>query len=88
MKVKELHKTVNVAWSPQSQYPILMAAGTAAQQLDASFSTNASLDLYLLNLKQPGYEMQLSNSVMSDQRSVIFVILVQINSYFFIHKHS
>ena len=68
MKVKELHKTVNVAWSPQAQHPILLAAGTAAQQLDASFSTNASLDLYSLNLQQPGYDMQLSTSVPSDQR--------------------
>ncbi|KAJ8680760.1 hypothetical protein QAD02_016547 [Eretmocerus hayati] len=68
MKIKELHKTVNVAWSPPGQYPILLAAGTAAQQLDASFSTNASLDLYSLNLQQPGYDMQLSASVPSDQR--------------------
>ncbi|XP_058800032.1 protein transport protein Sec31A isoform X2 [Phymastichus coffea] len=68
MKVKELHKTVNVAWSPPSQYPILLAAGTAAQQLDASFDTNASLDLYSLNLQQPGYDMELRTSVPSDQR--------------------
>ncbi|XP_031779577.1 protein transport protein Sec31A isoform X3 [Nasonia vitripennis] len=68
MKVKELHKTVNVAWSPLAQYPILLAAGTAAQQLDASFDTNASLDLYSLNLQQPGYDMQLNVSVPSDQR--------------------
>lgn len=68
MKIKELHKTVNVAWSPSAQYPILLAAGTAAQQLDASFSTNASLDLYSLNLQQPGYDMQLNVSVPSEQR--------------------
>ncbi|XP_014223575.1 protein transport protein Sec31A [Trichogramma pretiosum] len=68
MKVKELHKNVNVAWSPQAHYPLLLAAGTAAQQLDASFSTSASLDLYSLNLQQPGYDMQLSASVPSDER--------------------
>ncbi|XP_050459299.1 protein transport protein Sec31A isoform X1 [Cataglyphis hispanica] len=68
MKVKELLKTVNVAWSPPAQHPIMLAAGTAAQQLDASFSTSASLDLYSLNLQQPGYEMELRASVPSDHR--------------------
>lgn len=68
MKVKELLKTVNVAWSPQAQHPILLAAGTAAQQLDASFNTSASLDLYALNLQQPGYEMEHKVSVPSDHR--------------------
>ncbi|XP_011874105.1 PREDICTED: protein transport protein Sec31A isoform X2 [Vollenhovia emeryi] len=68
MKVKELLKTVNVAWSPPAQHPIMLAAGTAAQQLDASFSTSASLDLYSLNLQQPGYEMELQTSVPSDHR--------------------
>lgn len=68
MKVKELLKNVNVAWSPQAQHPILLAAGTAAQQLDASFNTSASLDLYALNLQQPGYEMEHKVSVPSDHR--------------------
>lgn len=68
MKVKELLRTVNVAWSPPAQHPILLAAGTAAQQLDASFSTSASLDLYALGLQEPGYEMELKASVSSDNR--------------------
>ncbi|XP_033185033.2 COPII coat complex component secretory 31 [Bombus vancouverensis nearcticus] len=68
MKIKELLKTVNVAWSPPAQHPILLAAGTAAQQLDASFNTSASLDLYSLNLQQPGYDLELKISVASDHR--------------------
>ncbi|XP_046610174.1 protein transport protein Sec31A [Neodiprion virginianus] len=68
MKVKELLRTVNVAWSPPAQHPILLAAGTAAQQLDASFSTSASLDLYALNLQEPGYDMDLKASISSDHR--------------------
>ncbi|XP_017767013.1 PREDICTED: protein transport protein Sec31A isoform X1 [Eufriesea mexicana] len=68
MKIKELLKTVNVAWSPPAQHPILLAAGTAAQQLDASFNTSASLDLYSLNLQQPGYDLGLKTSVASDHR--------------------
>ena len=37
MKVKEVKRTANIAWSPAAQYPIYLAAGTAAQQLDATF---------------------------------------------------
>ena len=37
MKIKEIDRTANVAWSPASQHPIYLAAGTAAQQLDATF---------------------------------------------------
>lgn len=37
MKVKEIERTANVAWSPASQYPVYLVAGTAAQQLDATF---------------------------------------------------
>ncbi|KAK3915327.1 Protein transport protein Sec31A [Frankliniella fusca] len=68
MKVKELDKTVNVAWSPAAQHPIVLAAGTAAQQLDASFSTSSTLELHGLNLGEPGLEMQLLASAPSDQR--------------------
>ncbi|CRL00243.1 CLUMA_CG013516, isoform A [Clunio marinus] len=61
MKIKELQKAVNVAWSPQRQIPILLAAGTAAQQvLDTSLnSSNPSLELYSLNLSEPGYDLDL-----------------------------
>ena len=37
MKVKDVNRTANIAWSPAPQYPIYLAAGTAAQQLDATF---------------------------------------------------
>jgi protein transport protein SEC31 len=37
MKVKEIGRTANIAWSPQQQHPVYMVAGTAAQQLDATF---------------------------------------------------
>ncbi|KAK7872942.1 hypothetical protein R5R35_004256 [Gryllus longicercus] len=68
MKVKEIDRTVNVAWSPATQYPILLAAGTAAQQLDSSFSTSAALELYSLNLGEPGLDMDLRVSAPSDYR--------------------
>jgi protein transport protein SEC31 len=68
MKVKELDKTVNLAWSPAGQATIMLAAGTAAQQLDASFSTSASLDIYGLNLEEPGLDMELKSSIQSQNR--------------------
>lgn len=37
MKIKEINRTANLAWSPKQQYPIYLVAGTAAQQLDATF---------------------------------------------------
>jgi protein transport protein SEC31 len=61
MKIKELQKPVNVAWSPINQSPIYLAAGSAAQQLlDTSFaSSNPALELYSLNLSDPGYDLEL-----------------------------
>ena len=35
------------------QVPIYLAAGTAAQQLDASFSTNSNLEVSLLSYSSP-----------------------------------
>lgn len=68
MKVKDLERTANIAWSPSNQHPIYLAAGTAAQQLDASFNTNASLEIYSLNLMDPSMDMELQVSTPADQR--------------------
>ncbi|XP_065074343.1 protein transport protein Sec31A [Ochlerotatus camptorhynchus] len=68
MKIKELQKTVNVAWSPVQQTPIMLAAGTAAQQLDSSFSTSAALELYSINLSDPSYDLELVGSQTSSHR--------------------
>ncbi len=45
MKVKELEVTANVAWSPAALEQVHLAAGTAAQQLDATFSTSSALEV-------------------------------------------
>ena len=37
VRVKEIDRTANVAWSPENKFPIYIATGTAAQQLDATF---------------------------------------------------
>ncbi|XP_058828807.1 protein transport protein Sec31A isoform X2 [Topomyia yanbarensis] len=68
MKLKELQKMVNVAWSPVQQDPIMVAAGSAAQQLDASFSTSAALELYSINLSDASYDLQLVGSQATSHR--------------------
>lgn len=60
MKIKELPRTVNVAWSPAKQHPIYLAAGTAAQQLDTNFNSSATIELYNVNLSDPSYDMSLA----------------------------
>jgi protein transport protein SEC31 len=50
MSLKEVKRTAAVAWSPAQQAPPLLATGTLAGALDASFSTKADLEIHELNL--------------------------------------
>lgn len=68
MRVKEIDRTANVAWSPENKFPIYIATGTAAQQLDATFSTSSSIELYSLGLDEATLDMPLVASVNSDVR--------------------
>ena len=68
MKVKEVDVTANIAWSPCTVSPIYVAAGTAAQQLDATFSTNSALEIYDLNLAEDGLCMKKVVSIPTENR--------------------
>lgn len=68
MKIKDLERTANIAWSPANQNSIYLASGTAAQQLDASFNTNAVLEIYTLNLADLSLDLELKSSSSSDGR--------------------
>lgn len=68
MKVKEIERTANVAWSPAVHHPILMATATAAQQLDATFNTAATLEIFDLNLEEPGHKMMLKGCIPLEYR--------------------
>ena len=68
MKVKEMDVSANMAWSPGPAVPIMLAAGTAAQQLDKTFSTSASIDIYELNLGESGYDMPRISSTKVEHR--------------------
>ncbi|XP_066488663.1 protein transport protein Sec31A isoform X2 [Tiliqua scincoides] len=58
MKLKEIDRTAIQAWSPAHHHPIYLATGTSAQQLDATFSTNASLEIFELDLTDPSLDMK------------------------------
>ncbi|KAF9644242.1 hypothetical protein BDM02DRAFT_1054166 [Thelephora ganbajun] len=48
MKLKEIHRTSTFAWSPYSSLPLL-ATGTVAGALDASFSNDSQLEIWAPN---------------------------------------
>uniref|UniRef100_A0A1A8IAS7 Protein transport protein Sec31A n=1 Tax=Nothobranchius kuhntae TaxID=321403 RepID=A0A1A8IAS7_NOTKU len=68
MKLKEISRTAIQSWSPAQHHPIYLATGTSAQQLDASFSTNASLEFFELDLSEPSLDMKSCGSFSSPHR--------------------
>ncbi|XP_029025368.1 protein transport protein Sec31A isoform X2 [Betta splendens] len=68
MKLKEINRTAIQSWSPAQHHPIYLATGTSAQQLDASFSTNASLEFFELDLGDSSLDMKSCGSFASTHR--------------------
>ena len=68
MKVKEIDRIASVAWSPKELEKVYLAAGTAAGQLDSSFSTNAVLELYEWSVNEPGLDIPVKVSYTSEHR--------------------
>ncbi|XP_027508577.1 protein transport protein Sec31A isoform X9 [Corapipo altera] len=68
MKLKEVDRTAMQAWSPAQQHPIYLATGTSAQQLDATFSTSASLEIFELDLSDPSLDMKTCATFSSSHR--------------------
>ncbi|XP_061848129.1 protein transport protein Sec31A isoform X4 [Colius striatus] len=68
MKLKEIDRTAMQAWSPAQYHPIYLATGTSAQQLDATFSTNASLEIFELDLADPSLDMKSCATFSSSHR--------------------
>ncbi|KAM8912075.1 protein transport protein Sec31B isoform 1-T1 [Lycaon pictus] len=58
MKLKELERPAVQAWSPASQYPVYLATGTSAQQLDASFSTSGTLEIFEVDFRDPSLDLK------------------------------
>ncbi|XP_060236999.1 protein transport protein Sec31A isoform X24 [Meriones unguiculatus] len=68
MKLKEIDRTAMQAWSPAQNHPIYLATGTSAQQLDATFSTSASLEIFELDLSDPSLDMRSCATFSSSHR--------------------
>ncbi|XP_002745706.3 protein transport protein Sec31A isoform X9 [Callithrix jacchus] len=68
MKLKEVDRTAMQAWSPPQNHPIYLATGTSAQQLDATFSTSASLEIFELDLSDPSLDMKSCATFSSSHR--------------------
>ncbi|XP_043916319.1 protein transport protein Sec31A [Protopterus annectens] len=68
MKLKEIDRTAIQVWSPAQHHPIYLAAGTSAQQLDATFSTNASLEIFELDLADITLDMKSCGTLSSSHR--------------------
>nr|KAF6502496.1 SEC31-like protein A, COPII coat complex component [Molossus molossus] len=68
MKLKEIDRTAMQAWSPAQNHPIYLATGTSAQQLDATFSTSASLEIFEFDLSDPSLDMKSCAAFSSSHR--------------------
>lgn len=64
--MRDIKRTAAVAWSPATQTPPLMATGTLAGAMDASFSTQAELEVHDLHLDE-------RNSMETSQKTIINV---------------
>lgn len=82
MKLKEIERTANTAWSPSGQYPVYLACGTAAQQLDASFSTASSLEIFRFNPEEAGQECEFVASTESEHRFNKVCLIALVNHGF------
>ncbi|XP_076419280.1 protein transport protein Sec31B isoform X12 [Peromyscus maniculatus bairdii] len=68
MKLKELERPAVQTWSPASQYPVYLATGTSAQQLDASFSTNATLEIFEVDFRDSSLDLKHKGSLSVSSR--------------------
>ena len=68
VKIKDIPVTANYAWSPPENHPMYIAAGTAAQQMDASFSSNAKLELYAIDMAEASLSSACAGSVETSSR--------------------
>ncbi|NXC39841.1 SC31B protein, partial [Penelope pileata] len=68
MKLKEIERTAVQTWSPANNHPIYLATGTSAQQLDASFSTNATLEIFEVDFRDPSLDMKQKGTLPASNR--------------------
>ncbi|KAG3264277.1 hypothetical protein H1C71_000564 [Ictidomys tridecemlineatus] len=73
MKLKELERPAVQVWSPASLYPVYLATGTSAQQLDASFSTNGTLEIFEVDFRDPSMDLKQKGVLSALSRGILSV---------------
>uniref|UniRef100_A0A8D0GM42 SEC31 homolog B, COPII coat complex component n=1 Tax=Sphenodon punctatus TaxID=8508 RepID=A0A8D0GM42_SPHPU len=68
MQCKRLVILVLHAYARSSHYFLIICLGTSAQQLDASFSTNATLEIFEVDFRDPSLDMKLRGSLPASNR--------------------
>ncbi|KAM5272433.1 protein transport protein Sec31B [Ctenodactylus gundi] len=68
MKLKELEQPAVQVWSPTGQYPVYLATGTSAQQLDASFNTNSTLEIFEVDFRDPFLNLKHKGAICASSR--------------------
>ncbi len=68
MVLKKLDRAAFTSWNPATEKEPLLALGTAAGALDASFSSKTELEIFSLNLSEPGKGMKKLCGVASNAR--------------------
>ena len=68
MAVSAINRTASVAWSPSNHNTVLLAAATAAHQVDASFNTSASLDIFEFNPANIQADLPIRGSIACQER--------------------
>ncbi|KAJ3275704.1 protein transport protein S31 [Terramyces sp. JEL0728] len=66
--IKRIDKTSTTSWSPATEKEPLLALGSVAGALDASFSSKAELEIYSLNLNSTNKDMLKLHSITSNSR--------------------
>lgn len=74
MSLKEIKRTAAVAWSPPLHTSPLLATGTLAGALDASFNTSAELEIHDLHLEDKSPGSTVRTSITSPSRYILIII--------------
>jgi protein transport protein SEC31 len=68
-KLKEINRTATMAWFSSSHTHLpMIATGTVAGAMDASFSNDADLELFTVDLESPELELQPSAKISCTSR--------------------
>jgi hypothetical protein len=70
--IKEIDRTSIASWSPAKEQEPLLALGTVAGALDASFSSKTELEIFSLDLASPSKSLQKLGGIPCNARYTFF----------------